>query len=125
MYPKPETTVMFSSIRSIAKVVGLFLAAPLISHCQPDMKINKERALPLTILLMTIQWQLIVHTPKMLKLLIFYAYTFVVYAIFQFLFVALIPRYCTKKIDNSVEKEPHQHVPQHYAGIRSEKPKEN
>ena len=85
--------MIFSSIQSIAKVVGLFFAAPLITVAPPELKLNRIRSIPLVLLLMFIQWQLI------LKLLVFYAYTFIVYAIFQHLFLTLIPKFCAQTIE--------------------------
>lgn len=103
LYPKPETTVMFSSIRSIAKIVGLMLAAPLTLAAPSGLKLNRARSIPFAIFLMIIHWQLIVYTPKQFKLLIFYAYTFIVYAIFQFLFLSAIPKLCAQKLEKPKE----------------------
>lgn len=99
MYPKPETTVIFSSIRTIAKVVGLFAAAPLNQNSPSDLKLNPFKSIPAALVMTFIQWQLILYTPKMFKLLIFYAYTFVVYATMQYTFLSIIPKYCANKKD--------------------------
>lgn len=99
MNPKPETTVIFSSIRTIAKVVGLFAAAPLNQYSPSDLKLNPIKSIPASLVMMFIQWQLIQYTPKMFKLLIFYAYTFIVYASMQYAFLSIIPKYCAYEMD--------------------------
>jgi predicted P-loop ATPase/GTPase len=94
---------MFSSIRSIAKVFGLLLAAPLYKISGHGAKLNMVKSVPVMIVLMLIQWQLILYTPKTYKIMIFYAYTFVVYAIFQFLFLTIIPKFCAQKAEKPKE----------------------
>lgn len=98
-FPKPETTVIFSSIRAIAKVVGLFFAAPLIEVSPPGRRLNYFKSIPAVIALIAIQYQFVLYTPKQFKLLIFYAYTFAVYSTFQYLFLATIPKYCAHKVE--------------------------
>lgn len=97
MFPKPETTVIFSAIRSIAKIFGLMLSAPLVEIAPPSLKLNKTKSIIVAFLLMFIQWQLIQNTPKMYKLIIFYSYTFVVYTVFQYLFLSIIPKFCAQE----------------------------
>lgn len=90
---------MFSSIRSISKVVGLLLAAPLARFTSPDIKLNRVLSIPVTILLVVVQWLFIFNTPRSFKILIFYAYTAVVYAIFQYLFLTVITKFCARPIE--------------------------
>lgn len=103
---------MFASLRNIAQIVGFFLAAPLgrrldKKNIQPQARLHLYKSIPLTIVIMIVQWQLIINTPKMMKIVIFYAYTAVVYAFFQFVFLKMIPKICAQKtveVASNVEK---------------------
>lgn len=97
MYPKPETTVIFSSIRTIAKVAGIWMAAPLKTIAPSELRFNYFKSIPLTACLVFAQRQFILNTPTTYKFFIFYTYTFVIYALFQYLTIALIPKLCARK----------------------------
>jgi hypothetical protein len=103
LFPKPETTVMFSAIKSIAKVVGILFAAPLLRTRIPDKEMKLCYSIPAAALLTFINWQSILYTPKTYKILIFYAYTFAINAIFQYLFL-IIPRLCAGKVEKPKTK---------------------
>lgn len=55
-------------------------------------------------LIMIAQTLVISSTPKTYKIIVFYSYTFVVYAFFQFLFIYLIPKLCTKKLHVQIKE---------------------
>lgn len=56
-----------------------------------------------TAVLMIAQSYVISSTPKTYKIIVFYSYTFIMYALFQSLFMFLIPKLCNEDI--VVERE--------------------
>ncbi|XP_070502922.1 uncharacterized protein [Chironomus tepperi] len=101
LFPSPETTVVFSALRCIAITCGLMLSAPLEKR---SIKLNFKRSILMTPVLIALQSYAISYTPKTYKIIIFYSYTFVTYALFQFLYLYLISKYCVKK-DPKKDKE--------------------
>lgn len=110
LYPKPETTVVFGAIRNIAQICGFMLAAPLgrrldKKNIQPQARLKLHLSIPLTLVIMLIQWQFVLNTPKMMKIFIFYAYTALVYGTFQFLLLKLVPKLCAQPQEIVVPSE--------------------
>jgi hypothetical protein len=103
---------MFSALRNVSQIVGFLFAAPLgrrldKKNIQPQARLTLLKSIPLTLVVMIIQWQVIDFTPKMMKIVIFYTYTAVVYASFQFILLKLIPKMCaqkTEEVAGNVEK---------------------
>lgn len=111
LFPSPETTVVFSAIRCIGMTFGILLNSPIHKRwvcvifsaflvyltffifriTQLDLK----KSIIVTILLTAAQAFVILNTPKGYKITVFYSYTFVAYALSQFLFMFVIPKYCT------------------------------
>lgn len=52
----------------------------------------------MTLMIMCMRYVTIYNTPKHLKLLVFYSYTFASYCLFQLGFLHLLPRYCMGKV---------------------------
>lgn len=82
----------------------MFFAAPIIAIAPPELKLNRIISIPVVAFLMYIQWQFIAYTPKTFKLIIFYTYTFVVYAFFQYFFLIIVPKYCAEPIEKPKPK---------------------
>ncbi|KAL7023609.1 hypothetical protein ACKWTF_012705 [Chironomus riparius] len=101
LFPSPETTVVFSALRCIALTCGLMLNAPLDTRA---LQLNFKRSILVTPVLIAIQSYVISNTPKTYKIIVFYSYTFVTYAFFQFLYIFIISKYCVRK-DPKKDKE--------------------
>ncbi|KAG5670407.1 hypothetical protein PVAND_000675 [Polypedilum vanderplanki] len=101
LYPKPETTVVFSALRCIAMSCGILLNAPIYKR---ESKLKFFESAVMTICLIILQFCAIYETPKNYKIIIFYSYSFIIYAFFQFMFIYFVPKIATITNENSQEK---------------------
>jgi hypothetical protein len=62
-----------------------------------DTKMNITKAAITTGILMLLQIAAISNTPKTYKIIVFYSYTFIMNAFFQFIFLYFVPKVCSIK----------------------------
>uniref|UniRef100_A0A8D8GF36 Glucose-6-phosphatase n=2 Tax=Culex pipiens TaxID=7175 RepID=A0A8D8GF36_CULPI len=96
----PNTTLVFSIVR----LTGALFAFAIVGPVLKSAGLNWKRSIPLTLAMMGAKMAAIYYTPRYYGVIVYYLYTFLVYLIFTYGYMRLVPAIATVVIDPRVQR---------------------
>lgn len=66
--------------------------------------LNWKRSIPLTLIMMTVEWIAINYTPRYYGVIIYYLYTFSVHLLFTYCYMRLVPAMASVVVDPRIQR---------------------